>query len=223
MSNKPPDIGDKCYLYETYGKCGFGIACRFAKSHVTDDLQNKISPDISETVSKEKTVSNVLNKDLQVSLWKRRYNFDRADETLKKLGVRNVDQKRRGKIEGKQGPPQASVKETLHETGKEQQATSLESEKGESAVANVVNVDEAKVVENVGALSDASKVQTDNASSNSSSANGTSEYTMADIPDAEKKKVCMTRQDLTFLTFSITFIYNAPFSFYFKSIPNAIF
>ena len=32
---QPPDVGNECWIYKNYGKCEYGVACRFANSHIT--------------------------------------------------------------------------------------------------------------------------------------------------------------------------------------------
>lgn len=85
MDNKAADIGPECYLYETYGKCPFGITCRFAKSHISEDFKNLSKPDADKLKNRADTVTNILSKDLQHSLWKRRFNFSKSDEVLDKI------------------------------------------------------------------------------------------------------------------------------------------
>lgn len=85
LEGKQPDLEGQCYLYETYGKCPAGITCRFAKSHLTEDFKNMCKPDFSQLKKKADTVSNVLPKELQHSLWKKKYDFSKADGVLEKI------------------------------------------------------------------------------------------------------------------------------------------
>lgn len=85
LEGKLPDLGSVCYLYETYGKCPSGITCRYAKSHLTEDMKNMLKPDADKLKKKTDTVSNVLPKDLQHSLWKRKYDFSKTDAVLEKI------------------------------------------------------------------------------------------------------------------------------------------
>ncbi len=39
LRNKPPNIGDKCYLYDVTGKCRFGFGCCFSSAHTSEDLK----------------------------------------------------------------------------------------------------------------------------------------------------------------------------------------
>ena len=101
MDTKPPDISDQCYTFNTYGICTFGLACRFGSAHVTSDLKNVVKEDFDETKLKS-AVKNVLKKENQVLLWKRKYDFTKADEIIDKMGCRNPKEKG-GKDRNKKG------------------------------------------------------------------------------------------------------------------------
>lgn len=85
MESKPKDIGSHCFMFETYGKCPFGLACRYGSKHISEDFKNIVNQELYEEKSKVKQVLNVLSKDLQVALWKKRYNFDKANEVVKQV------------------------------------------------------------------------------------------------------------------------------------------
>lgn len=110
MANKSADIATVCYLFETYGKCPYGITCRFAKSHISDDLKNIISPVFKDMKDRESFVRNVLKKDLQVSLWKRRYDFSKSDEALGNICPSSNNQKKRDTQDCKKRQSQNSNK-----------------------------------------------------------------------------------------------------------------
>ena len=86
MKTKPEDIGPECYVYKTYGKCSYSVACRYAKSHITDEYKNKTQPDMKDQT---KTSENTLNKDLQIILRKKKYNFQKANEIIGKLNTKH--------------------------------------------------------------------------------------------------------------------------------------
>lgn len=132
MASKPVDIGEHCYLFETYGRCPYGIACRFGKSHISTDLQNVVRSDTENSLVREHTVSNVLKKDLQVSLWKRTYDFSRSDEILAKICPLALDQKRRDQKGGKR------TKNIGDAASNKGQSTSTSSEQNSVSV-NTVN------------------------------------------------------------------------------------
>ncbi|KAM9737714.1 tRNA-dihydrouridine(47) synthase [NAD(P)(+)]-like [Menidia menidia] len=85
MASKPADIGESCYLYDTFGKCGFGLACRFAKAHTTPDFKTMEKADLVKENEGRTVVKNSLNKDLQNRLRKRSVAFKKSAEYLKTL------------------------------------------------------------------------------------------------------------------------------------------
>lgn len=85
MASKPADIGESCYLYETYGKCTYGLSCRFAKAHTTHDFQTMEREDLIKAYEGRTLVKNSLTKDLQNRLRKRSVAFKKSAEYLKTL------------------------------------------------------------------------------------------------------------------------------------------
>lgn len=80
MEKKPPDIGPECHNFKTFGKCHYGLACRFGKMHISDEPKNIINEELYEKASKEPVILNVLDKELQVKLWKKKYDFSKAND-----------------------------------------------------------------------------------------------------------------------------------------------
>ena len=85
MANKPADIADHCYLFDTYGKCDFGITCRFARCHLSENFDNLQKENFTSDKPRAETIKNVLKKDLQVSLWKKKYDFSRSNSVLDEI------------------------------------------------------------------------------------------------------------------------------------------
>lgn len=79
---RPKDIGNKCYLFETYGHCQFGFLCRFGSSHLSADHTNIVNKDLWDQSQKSKSTSNSLSKDLQLKLRKREFNFKKSNDVL---------------------------------------------------------------------------------------------------------------------------------------------
>ena len=48
---------------------------RFAKTHTTDDYKNIVNEELHERTKEEKHITNSLDKDVQMQLWKHKYNF----------------------------------------------------------------------------------------------------------------------------------------------------
>ncbi|XP_054910014.1 tRNA-dihydrouridine(47) synthase [NAD(P)(+)]-like isoform X2 [Poeciliopsis prolifica] len=92
LANKPADIGERCYLYDTFGKCEYGLACRFAKAHTTADFKTMEKAELVEAYEGRTLVKNSLSKDLQYRLRKRSVIFKKSEEYLKRLS-NNKDKK----------------------------------------------------------------------------------------------------------------------------------
>ncbi|NXJ01679.1 DUS3L synthase, partial [Psophia crepitans] len=85
MATKPPDLGRSCVLFETFGKCVYGVTCRFAQAHLGDGYQNIVNTDLAKQWEGRSLVRNNLSKDLQHQLRKRKFSFRKADEYLRGL------------------------------------------------------------------------------------------------------------------------------------------
>uniref|UniRef100_A0A4W4EB51 tRNA-dihydrouridine(47) synthase [NAD(P)(+)] n=1 Tax=Electrophorus electricus TaxID=8005 RepID=A0A4W4EB51_ELEEL len=88
MSTKPADLGEQCYLYDTFGRCAYGITCRFAGAHTGPDFKNLVNKE-SETPTTSETVRNYLHKDLQRRLRKRQVTFTRSETYLRSIRTGN--------------------------------------------------------------------------------------------------------------------------------------
>lgn len=86
MSNKPPDIGGRCYLFNKLGKCPYGTACRFGSSHVTTELVNVVKEGLYDPALPGETC-NLISRQLQEKLRKRQLQFERSERYLANLGV----------------------------------------------------------------------------------------------------------------------------------------
>ncbi|OXB72641.1 UNVERIFIED_CONTAM: hypothetical protein H355_002132 [Colinus virginianus] len=85
MAGKPADLGHSCVLFETFGKCSYGVTCRFAKAHLGDGYQNVVNAELAKQWEGKSLVRNNLSKDLQHQLRKKKFTFRRADEYLRSL------------------------------------------------------------------------------------------------------------------------------------------
>ena len=86
MKNKPDDIGDKCVNFALKGKCIYGLECRFAKCHVSDDFKNIVNVEKYESMQQSHSKKSGLYKDLQIRLRKKHYQFPKTTEFLQKIG-----------------------------------------------------------------------------------------------------------------------------------------
>lgn len=85
LATKPTDIGESCYLYDTFGKCTYGLSCRFAKAHTTPDFKTMENAELIKAYEGRSVVKNVLSKDLQNRLRKHSVAFNKSAEYLKTL------------------------------------------------------------------------------------------------------------------------------------------
>ncbi|KAM6236237.1 tRNA-dihydrouridine(47) synthase [NAD(P)(+)]-like [Porphyrio hochstetteri] len=82
VATKPADLGPSCVLFETFGKCLYGVTCRFGQAHLGDGHHNIINMDLAKQWEGKALVRNNLSKDLQHQLRKRKFSFRKADEYL---------------------------------------------------------------------------------------------------------------------------------------------
>ena len=87
LSRKEPDLGPICYQFETFGFCPNGVMCRFGSSHI--DSVNSVCLTRSEDKGGviERTPINVLSKDAQFLLRKKKY--DRGVDYYKAFNKNN--------------------------------------------------------------------------------------------------------------------------------------
>ncbi|NXT58592.1 DUS3L synthase, partial [Pluvianellus socialis] len=100
MASKPADLGRSCVLFETFGKCIYGVTCRFAQAHLGDGYQNLVNTDLAKQWEGKSLVRNSLSKDLQHQLRKRKFSFKKADEYLRGLAKPRGDGGKGGKAMG---------------------------------------------------------------------------------------------------------------------------
>lgn len=81
---KPPDIGETCVNFEKFGKCIYGLTCRYGKEHISKSFENIVNMELYDESAPLRT-KNVLSKELTFSLRKKKYEFPDADTYLKHL------------------------------------------------------------------------------------------------------------------------------------------
>ncbi|KAF1651316.1 tRNA-dihydrouridine(47) synthase [NAD(P)(+)]-like, partial [Aptenodytes patagonicus] len=101
MAVKPADLGRSCVLFETFGKCIYGVTCRFAQAHLGDGYQNIVNTDLAKQWEGKSLVRNNLSKDLQHQLRKRKFLFKKADEYLRGLAKPHGNGGKGGKATGR--------------------------------------------------------------------------------------------------------------------------
>ena len=101
MSKKPPDIGEQCFVFEKYGKCPYGAACRYAGNHLTPEFVNIVREGVYDPQRGRETC-NIVPRHLQEALRKKKVVFERSERYLEKLRgtgdvkVRDGDSKGQG-------------------------------------------------------------------------------------------------------------------------------
>ncbi|XP_059176502.1 tRNA-dihydrouridine(47) synthase [NAD(P)(+)]-like [Physella acuta] len=84
VKNKLSELEGPCFLFDTFGYCHFGIACRFAKNHLSKDLENVVNQELYDKMKHVKTL-NELTREIRQKLWKKKYNFSRANSIVKEI------------------------------------------------------------------------------------------------------------------------------------------
>ncbi|XP_077404711.1 tRNA-dihydrouridine(47) synthase [NAD(P)(+)]-like [Vanacampus margaritifer] len=85
LANKPADIGERCHVFDTFGKCAYGLSCRFAKAHTTAELKSAENADVVKSCEGRRPLRNSLSKELQNQLRKHSVAFDKSAAYLKAL------------------------------------------------------------------------------------------------------------------------------------------
>jgi len=85
ISEQSPNISSECALFNKFGKCPQGVTCRFSSAHLTPEFKNVINDELWTKFKGGIRTKNALTKELQISLWKRKYNFDKANANVKAL------------------------------------------------------------------------------------------------------------------------------------------
>ncbi|NXP62524.1 DUS3L synthase, partial [Chloropsis cyanopogon] len=85
LAAKPADLGQRCVLFDTFGRCPYGVTCRFGRAHLGDGHQNLVNAGLARQWEGKLLVRNGLSKELQQQLRKRRFSFQKAEEFLRGL------------------------------------------------------------------------------------------------------------------------------------------
>lgn len=85
LESKPPDLGPRCVLFETFGRCPYGVTCRFAGAHLGPEGQNLVHEELLAHGAHPPPLRNGLDKALQQQLRKRQVRFERTERALSRL------------------------------------------------------------------------------------------------------------------------------------------
>ncbi|NWI38396.1 DUS3L synthase, partial [Picathartes gymnocephalus] len=83
LAAKPADLGQRCVLFDTFGRCPYGVTCRFGRAHLGDGHQNLVNATLARQWEGKLLVRNSLSKELQQQLRKRKFSFQKAEEFLR--------------------------------------------------------------------------------------------------------------------------------------------
>lgn len=94
IDRKPKSAGGKCYLYETFGKCWFGVGCMFYEKHTLlgDGYKQVVNEEKVNSLKDIVQNTNTLSKKAQTQLWKRKYDFTLAHKALKTVLNTKLDE-----------------------------------------------------------------------------------------------------------------------------------
>lgn len=82
LETKPADLGPRCVLFDTFGRCPFSMTCRFAGAHLGPEGQNLVHEEVVARCAQLPSVRNGLDRALQQQLRKRQVCFERAEQAL---------------------------------------------------------------------------------------------------------------------------------------------
>ncbi|XP_066061884.1 tRNA-dihydrouridine(47) synthase [NAD(P)(+)]-like [Chamaea fasciata] len=85
LAAKPADLGGRCVLFDTFGRCPYGVTCRFGRAHLGDGHRNLVNAALARQWEGKVLVRNGLSKELQQQLRKRKFRFCKAEEFLRGL------------------------------------------------------------------------------------------------------------------------------------------
>ena len=85
LETKPADLGPRCVLFETFGRCPYGVTCRFAGAHLGPEGQNLVQEELAARGTQPQSIRNGLDKALQQQLRKREVRFERAEQALRRF------------------------------------------------------------------------------------------------------------------------------------------
>lgn len=98
LATKPPDLGPSCYQFDTWGHCASGLMCRYGSAHIDFTLGINLDRDPILGGVAEKLQINVLGKEVQSLLRKKKYgesgrgadfNTTPYDQKVKLVDFRN--------------------------------------------------------------------------------------------------------------------------------------
>ena len=84
LEEQPASISDRCWVFEQLGSCPHGFRCRFSSAHMADGKLVEDSSITERRANAEPDVVNVITKDVQIDLRKKRIPFTRTKAAVRK-------------------------------------------------------------------------------------------------------------------------------------------
>ncbi|KAJ2155540.1 tRNA-dihydrouridine synthase 3 [Coemansia sp. RSA 1807] len=79
MEKKEPDLGLQCPIFDEFGKCVFGLRCRYAMAHTTAEFTQVVDNEKLQKTQPNQ-VLNQMSRDMQIRLRKHQEKFPRTQE-----------------------------------------------------------------------------------------------------------------------------------------------
>lgn len=114
MESKAADIGEECVNFKLFGKCKFGVECRFGKHHISPDtFENLVNEDLyKETVKNfSEKDRNVLSKNLMNNLRRKKYKYAKTEKYLKSVSLNDT---RPSKVGEENQNPGGNIKDSVN-------------------------------------------------------------------------------------------------------------
>ncbi|KAJ1673286.1 tRNA-dihydrouridine synthase 3, partial [Spiromyces aspiralis] len=83
LKTKTEDIGGRCVQFEIYGRCPYGVCCRFAKNHTREDGSQIVNEELHK--NKPLYTYNNVDSETRVKLRKNQYEFPKTKAFMKVL------------------------------------------------------------------------------------------------------------------------------------------
>ena len=99
LETQPPYLDQECYIYSTYGFCGYGLRCKFAPSHMHPDTHHNLldeSKFLKEGPKFNESYKNYLPNEVKFALRKKKYDFSALEETM---GPASLEEKQWKKVD----------------------------------------------------------------------------------------------------------------------------
>eukprot|EP01133_Synstelium_polycarpum_P019856 gene19856-23786_t len=150
IASKPPTLG-RCYQFDTYGKCKFGITCLFGECHIVG-TESIVNEEVMAKAPKDQ-VTNEANQDIIVGLRKKQIPFPKTEEYFKKNNLQSRTKKNnRDDNQKKVQDTPAKQEEKKEEEKKDEQVVALKEEEKkeeEQVVSTTSTTTTATVVEDI--------------------------------------------------------------------------